>query len=443
MSIRKIAKSSAKLTSGSVVAVVGSWCGFVHYNRWRDEHQHLAEELTVAPTEELLNTAYRCNLLGHDYLNQEQIRDWHRSKGFYGGIVLRNFKNNEKLSFLDQFYDELCGETEQWRKECYYVYYEVDGDGKRRQDVYLRGTAALSDYVVDFCWGKELDEETGQFFHRGFLHKANVVLADLEPLLDLNADTYVSGHSLGGAVGSIVAWKLKQRGFNIQEVLTFGSPKWGVHCAPPFEYTNVGHEDDPICNLPPDGLSAVYKGTYTFAGNQLRIRKEDDGGFSLRKLSQETPIWRQSMANAPIPTGGIEPHRMRTYEGAIRSILDKNNNIFSKPSIVPRTQESRINNGQNGAVLPGMTIVPDPPATPLPHRTESPPAPGATTCAAIPSYDTVSMKNDAIKDYHQSKDCVEASSNGYSLNMITVDGVSQVFNDVSERVWRNIPINLR
>merc|ERR1712048_437139 len=45
------------------------------------------------------------------------------------------------------------------------------------------------------------------------------------PLLDLGAEITLSGHSLGGAVATIVGMRLQARGYCVIQVMTFGAPK--------------------------------------------------------------------------------------------------------------------------------------------------------------------------------------------------------------------------
>lgn len=316
---KRIAQASVVVPLSTVLA----WASVANFLKWKEEHLHLEREQVEQVSRQMLLTAYRCNLLGHDFLSLDQIREWHRNHGYHGGIVLRNFSDDTCSTMLDTVYDSMLGETEKWRRECYFIYYEVDGDGSRRQDIFLRGTAATSDYLVDFAIGKEYDEETGQYFHRGFLRKADAIIKDLLPLLHNTTPTYLSGHSLGGAVAAIVAWKLHMRGFLIGGVTSFGSPKFCVSPKAPFDIVTVSHEKDPIPQLPPDGPTALYRGQYCFTGKQLRIRETETDGLTLRRMPSEKPLWSESAAIVPV-IRGVEPHRMRTYQRALEEIIEKN-----------------------------------------------------------------------------------------------------------------------
>lgn len=269
-------------------------------------------------TQNMLTTANRCNLMDHrpTRKNLERIKMWHNKNGYSGGITYRHVDSSDTT-----VYDKVAGETERHRRESFYIYYEIDPHGNRKQEVFVRGTAITSDVFHDVCYGKEFDKETGQYFHRGFLLKADSVLADLESLLDERATLYVAGHSLGGAVAAIIAWKLHARGYTISEVMSFGGPKFCTVRSPPFKLSSIAHECDPIPALPPDGPTALFRGYYCPTGEQLRLRHSIDSGMSLFRIPQ-LPYWRHHALNASL-TSGVDWHRMYRYENCLSVLVNK------------------------------------------------------------------------------------------------------------------------
>eukprot|EP00397_Hematodinium_sp_SG-2012_P021864 GEMP01022619.1.p1 GENE.GEMP01022619.1~~GEMP01022619.1.p1 ORF type:complete len:355 (+),score=71.82 GEMP01022619.1:173-1237(+) len=324
---RKVVKRLAQAFVVLPVSVTVGAFGVANYYHWREELAHRAEEKPVAVTEYMLTTANRCNLIGKPrptHVHLERIRQWHTERGYGGGITFRNF--DESMDEHCTVYDSIVGETERHRRESFYIYYELDGHGNRRQDIFIRGTAVKSDFYTDFCIGKEFDEETELYFHRGFLEKANTILTDLEPLLDERSTTYVAGHSLGGSVAAIIAWKLHARGFAIGEVMSFGAPKFTTVTDAPFKLVSITHERDPIPTLPPDGPTAFFRGVYCPTGEQLKIRDSEDG-IRMVKLPS-LPYWRHHATLAPI-TSGFNPHRMFHYENFLDRLLG---NSFAEAS---------------------------------------------------------------------------------------------------------------
>ena len=63
----------------------------------------------------------------------------------------------------------------------------------------------------------------------GYAEVADELLEEIEPLLDRGLNIHLTGHSLGGAVSTILALRLKAKGFHIAQVVAFGMPLviWG------------------------------------------------------------------------------------------------------------------------------------------------------------------------------------------------------------------------
>jgi len=128
-----------------------------------------------------------------------------------GGVVLREIEVDVPEDDMEQ----------SWR-DGYYLYYELTGNGGKCQQIFVRGTSNRADFWVDLRTTKAWDDECGCYLHSGFAERAELLLKDLEPLLDKDARLTLSGHSLGGAVATIVAMKLTHRGYHVDRVVTFG-----------------------------------------------------------------------------------------------------------------------------------------------------------------------------------------------------------------------------
>ena len=125
----------------------------------------------------------------------------------------------------------------------------------------FRGTQEAMDWVMDgacLYWGSP-PRHVG--FQKGWANIRSAVLAWLESLQSQHITKTLSltGHSLGGAVATIAAMELTQRGFDIQRVVIFGSPRVG---SPEFaaRYAAMGlqaktrrfvHDQDGVSVLPP------------------------------------------------------------------------------------------------------------------------------------------------------------------------------------------------
>jgi len=93
------------------------------------------------------------------------------------------------------------------------------------QIIAIRGTANLQNVLVDLDVNLKQDEHLGIHVHQGFLSSATAVFEDVKPFIDSSQPVQTTGHSLGGAVAVLLGMKLKQAGYNLTGVTTFGQPK--------------------------------------------------------------------------------------------------------------------------------------------------------------------------------------------------------------------------
>ena len=229
---------------------------FVSYKtrQWREEHisqlpswQTLLESHKRRNIQDLTVNMTRAKLMGTRKTGVSQelndIRQWHIQHGYKGGLVLRELNkpiftgyydiiddtddNDEDQSYPDfEFLDAMALA----RRECYYLYYELMGNGEIRQEIFCRGTTLGVDILtcLQFWW--QYDDDLDCHVHKGFANHANHLLQDVLPLLapptDKRATIEISGHSLGGAVAFLLAMKLKLRGYNVVKVTTVGAPRF-------------------------------------------------------------------------------------------------------------------------------------------------------------------------------------------------------------------------
>jgi len=152
----------------------------------------------------------------------------------------------------------------------------------------------------------------GARFHRGFMQ----ALADVwDPLLaDVDAamqekerPLWITGHSLGGALALLAAWRFQRQFISVYRVYTFGSPMFGnAQAAKAFENEFAGRifryadEPDPVPLLPTFSLMAntythcpavVSFGTTTESATQLlqSVAQNIAGGLLSATLIDE--LW--------------------------------------------------------------------------------------------------------------------------------------------------------
>ena len=100
----------------------------------------------------------------------------------------------------------------------------------------IRGSSVVDDYLTDGFDIPTLNVAgwpTSFTLHAGFANYSNKVVSELQSAV---ADSctgprkplWITGHSLGGAAATIVAYKLLEQGCNVAGVSTFGSPRAGL-----------------------------------------------------------------------------------------------------------------------------------------------------------------------------------------------------------------------
>ena len=131
----------------------------------------------------------------------------------------------------------------------------VDEDGAQtyvfsnKHDVTIacRGTepTELNDIYADLEIFKS-DSVTGNKIHQGFKEEVDKVYDKVESLLDRvgkNKYLWACGHSLGGAMSTILARRLEYKdGHNIDTLFTYGSPRAGGPLFSKWCDTNLNHQ---------------------------------------------------------------------------------------------------------------------------------------------------------------------------------------------------------
>lgn len=153
------------------------------------------------------------------------------------------------------------------------AYVEVN-DAKRLQWVVIRGTSNLVNIRSDVDYNKVADSRLNIPLHKGFADAAVQVYQFAKPLLKIDYETRVTGHSYGGAAAVIVLMLLKEDGFKLGQSMTFGQPKVtnrdGVRKYRTLPLVRFVNAKDPVPLLPPFELFAVLdEGPYQHFGPEV------------------------------------------------------------------------------------------------------------------------------------------------------------------------------
>jgi hypothetical protein len=281
----------------------------------------------------LVETIQRMGLMGSTRSVRSELQDirtWHAQHDFKGGIVVRDLTKPVFGFRHDDHPDDdvLEGDSGGWtlqellqdptrleRRECYYLYYEIEPTGKIVQQVFCRGTTLAFDVVTCLQAWMVYDQELKCSVHRGFLNQANRILEDISPLIvppgDRRAAVEICGHSLGGAVAAILAAKLKTRGYRVTSLTTVAAPRFLkspedatiMRKLLPADHIRVEHDQDFVPFLPPSG---------SHVGNKLWLSNNGVHFVDTQQHLWTDSVWTNFRVWELLSVKG-KPHRIPRY----------------------------------------------------------------------------------------------------------------------------------
>jgi pimeloyl-ACP methyl ester carboxylesterase len=213
------------------------------------------------------------------------------------------------------------------RRECYYLYYEITGNGEIKQQIFCRGTTLLIDILACLSFWMVYDKELECRVHLGFRNQADRILQDIEPLLspasDKRTTVEVSGHSLGGAVAYIIAAKLRKRGYRVTRTTAVAAPRFcanessaeRIESLLPLDNLRIENEIDFVPFLPPFGHHVGNKLYLLDKSNKLFYVPRSNTNLSwLGSVFLNCRVWEILSAMG-------KPHRVPYYISHIQKAL--------------------------------------------------------------------------------------------------------------------------
>ena len=164
------------------------------------------------------------------------------------------------------------------------VLYFLERDDKQHsQHITVRGTDNWANLSQDMDVTVRDDRLIKIPVHTGFDRDARAVYQDSKPYMRAGYKTYVSGHSLGGAVAALLAIYLIEDGFDVERVTTFGQPRFttaeGVKQLGFLPLTRVVDENDIVPVVPPGFEAAKEYGPYEHVGKEVILLNGEDFVF--------------------------------------------------------------------------------------------------------------------------------------------------------------------
>jgi triacylglycerol lipase len=190
------------------------------------------------------------------------------------------------------------------------------------QTIAVRGTANLTNAMVDLDIEFQPDEQLGITLHSGFKRSAAAVYADVKPHLDNSKPVTVTGHSLGGAIAVIVAMYLEQEQRTPAQVITFGQPKVtnvsGAGVFADIPLTRVVTPKDIVPLVPPiSPLQIKDMDIYWHMGEEIILL----GNNQFSRTSGVKAMLRATKIMSALPDAdNLQAHKMDTYLSRMQTL---------------------------------------------------------------------------------------------------------------------------
>jgi len=221
-------------------------------------------------------------------------------------------------------------------------------DQDKTVDVAVRGTDNLDDAIKDLDIAAVQDKRLGIPLHAGFQSIALGVIGKLESMLGKQQlDTYtfrLYGHSLGGAVASIVSMYMHQDGRDVGLVVTFGAPRFTTNeGARKYQVLNsktyrVVRCDDVVPFLPPPSFFGWTNQNYQANGNLLLLLKPPYFDYSVGiDIERDfTHQLRTELNNVNDRQALVFGHRMKNYDELVYELSPMGIRLVeNQPDLVP------------------------------------------------------------------------------------------------------------
>jgi triacylglycerol lipase len=203
-------------------------------------------------------------------------------------------------------------------------------DKQQIQYISNRGSSNLENFVKDGEYLKTMDNKTNIYMHHGFRDSAIETYGYILPELHKEYTTFITGHSLGGAIAVILHLYLLEDNFQIKQSVTFGQPQFtnqdGVNKYRNIPLLRVVHEKDLVPLLPPLTLVSSRSGSYRHLGEET-ILLDNSYYCHLDEISAENPNISDYWINLIKGETNINDHQIDGYISNLQYKLNGCNEI--------------------------------------------------------------------------------------------------------------------
>lgn len=204
------------------------------------------------------------------------------------------------------------------------VQYFIERDDKAKvQYLVVRGTMDDTTLKEDFDAKVRDDRTTKIPVHTGFDQDARAIWTDAQPYLKKGYQTYLVGHSLGGAVAAILGIYMFEDGYKVAKIYTYGQPRFttasGVKQLGFLPLMRVVDENDVVPLLPPDIMVNKQFGPYQQVGPEVILLEGPDYVYLPGAAASELSLgsfWRS------MKVADLKDHKLDNYIRRIEEKLD-------------------------------------------------------------------------------------------------------------------------
>ena len=200
-------------------------------------------------------------------------------------------------------------------------YMLIVNDAQRTQTVALAGTNTGLQWLLDFYTVPTFVTDLNAAVHGGFDLAALTVMNDAVPRLNVDYPTTIAGYSLGGAIACLLTRYLRNDGFQVDSVITFGQPRItdpaGVATFADVPLLRFLNNEDPVPYFP--------DGNYTQFGPVVVLYNGPDYAY----LDPNDPLYDLVFIQPRTPLGPTDPteHLAPPYLSRLRAKLSGANQV--------------------------------------------------------------------------------------------------------------------
>ncbi len=208
-------------------------------------------------------------------------------------------------------------------------YFIIFDEPSRSQTIAVRGTATNANWTLDEDYRGIIDRRTGILMHEGFRNAALAIHEDVKPRLREGYTTFLTGHSLGGAVAAILGIYFQTDGVKLGGIHTFGQPKFtnvaGARTHENLPLLRVIYQNDTVPLLPDDDRQGDQ--VFAHVGPAVNILQ---GPYYVYGTAGEALVFSQESFTKWLTQISIPDHEIKWYLQGLEDKLNGSREVSFK-----------------------------------------------------------------------------------------------------------------